>query len=111
MATLKCDGVTVGSPVEILLKQGWLLQIDNQTTPVTYTVYHGKKSMSFLSDTMGALCNRRYGVRLSRGRRQMKLPSDVLDAMVEYGPVIQWVDSGSQIMTPPSTEKASEPMR
>lgn len=108
MATVKCDGVAVGSPVEIVLKQGWLLQIDKQTTPVSYTIYHGKKSMSFHSETMGDLCNRRYGVRLSRGRRQMKLPAGVLDSLVEYGPVIQWIDNSSQIMAPPSIKKTSE---
>jgi hypothetical protein len=110
MGSLKCDGLSVGSPVEIELNAGWLLQIDNQTSPTTYTIYHGKKSMSFNSQTMTCLCNRAYGIRLVKGRRQMKLPPEVLHSLVDYAAVIQWVDAQADILgtTPPTIK--NEPM-
>ena len=95
MASIKCEGLTVGAPIEIVLREGWLLQIDKNTNPTTFTIYHGKKSMSFDSDTMDVLCRRQYGLRLAKGRRQMKLEPEILDALVEYAPVIQWLEGGA----------------
>lgn len=108
MASIKCDCKKVGEPFEIKLADGWLLQIEKEGDERTsYTINHGKKSMTFNSEVMRALCHRKYGIRLTKGRRQMKLPSEILDSVVEYTPIIEWIDSQPALQIPPPESTAT----
>ena len=50
----------------------------------SFTLTHGKKSMTFGKDVLKDLSTRNYGIRLALGRKQMFLTADVLQAFVEY---------------------------
>ena len=92
MATIKTGKVCLPENFYIEIAPGWYLDIDVRTSPKKYTLTHGKKSMSFLSNVTKDLCSRNYGIRLANGRRQMVLPPHVLQAFVDYETFLSWYD-------------------
>ena len=46
--------------------------------------------MTFNSNVLMNLCPRNYGLRLTKGRRQMHLPPDLLQAFVDNALFFQW---------------------
>ena len=94
MATLKTDKIVLQKDFQIVLDDGWILSININTVPTTYTLIHGKKSISFNTREAMKLCCRDYGIRLVRGRRQMVVPSHVLQSFVDNALFLQWYDPG-----------------
>lgn len=92
MATLKTDKLRLQESFQFQIVNGWYLDIDTQSSPIKYTLTHGKKSMSFHSTVTKNLCTRNYGIRLAKGRRQMILPPHVLQAFVEHETFLSWFD-------------------
>lgn len=92
MAHLKTDKLVVNKDFCIILQEGWILNININSTPTNYTLTHGKKSMNFNSDVAKSLCLRDYGIRLVKGRRQMVVPRNVLQSFVEHSVFLQWYD-------------------
>lgn len=74
------------------LIEGWFLSIDKSASPFLYTLRRGKRSMTFNSNVLMNLCLRNYGLRLTKGRRQMHLPPDLLQAFVDNALFFQWFD-------------------
>jgi len=93
MATIKTGKVTLPTEFQIELVPGWFLDIDIESSPIKYTLTHGKKSLSFLSNITKDLCSRNYGIRLTKGRRHMVLPPHVLQAFVDHEVFLHWYDS------------------
>lgn len=79
---------------ELEIAEQWWLKIDGDTLPITYTLTHGKKFMSFHGEVMKDLCTRNYGYRLAKGRRQMVLPPHVLQGFVDNEKLIRHYDNG-----------------
>lgn len=96
MATIKSSKIDLPKSFQIELCHGWVLDIDTNVIPSVYTLTHGKKSMTFHSEIAKDLCTRNYGVRLALGRRQMKVPPEVLQAFSEYEIFLKWYDSSLQ---------------
>lgn len=92
MANLKSDKITLKNDFQIRLDDGWILGIDRDCSPTTYTLSHGKKSINFDSDVMKSLCLRQYGIRLVKGRKQMIVPANILQNFVDYTVFLQWYD-------------------
>jgi hypothetical protein len=92
MATLKTEKISLNQEFQFELCQGWLLSIDNNVEPIQYTLTRGKKSITFNSQVVSELCNRNYGVRLVKGRKQMHLPPVVLQAFIDNEAFLQWYD-------------------
>ena len=92
MASIKTDKVSLPKDFQIEIMAGWFLDIDIQSNPIKYTLTHGKKSMTFHSNVTKDLCTRNYGIRLAKGRRQMVLPSTVLQAFVDHETFLSWYD-------------------
>lgn len=80
---------------EIELADGWFINIDGSKNPTLYTITQRfrKKSMTFHANVMEDLCNRNYGLRLAKGRRQMVLPPHVLQGFVDNENVIMQYDN------------------
>ena len=96
MATLKTERIPLAPVFQFELCAGWFLSIDITTTPVQYTLTRGKKSINFHSEVISDLCNRNYGVRLVKGRKQMHLPPYVLQAFIDNEAFLQWYDPAIQ---------------
>lgn len=92
MASIKTDKISLKHSFQMVFDDGWLLTIDKDTTPTQYTLSHGKKSINFDSDVMNRLCQRMYGIRLVKGRKQMIVPAPVLQQFVDYSIFLQWYD-------------------
>ena len=104
MATLKSDKKLIEQCFQVEIIDGWFLDINTNVVPTTYTLTHGKKSMSFHSDVARELCQRDYSLRLARGRKQMVLPPHVLQAFVEYETFIMFIQSSADVA---SSERAN----
>lgn len=96
MAQLKTDKIIVSKDFQLDLGIGWTLSINIQSIPTNYTLIHGKKSINFDSTIMQTLCSRQYGIRLVKGRRQMVVPSHILQSFVDNAVFLQWYDSANQ---------------
>ena len=92
MANLKSDKIVLKKDFQIKLDDKWILTIDRDCSPTTYTLSHGKKSINFDSDVMKNLCTRQYGIRLVKGRRQMNVPANILQNFVDYSVFLEWYD-------------------
>ena len=92
MASIKTDKVVLDKDFHFEIVKGWFLDIDIQSSPVKYTLTHGKKSMTFHSNVTRDLCLRNYGLRLVKGRRQMVLPPHVLQGFVDHETFLTWYD-------------------
>lgn len=92
MANIKTDKVSLKHDFQIEFDDGWSLIIDKDSIPTHYTLTHGKKSINFDSDVLRKLCLRDYGIRLVKGRKQMNIPSHVLQQFVDYSLFLQWYD-------------------
>jgi hypothetical protein len=92
MAELKTDKICLKNDFQIPFGDGWTLIIDRDCTPTTYTLTHGKKSITFDSHVMRKLCSRQYGIRLVKGRKQMNVPAHVLQNFVDYSVFLDWYD-------------------
>jgi hypothetical protein len=92
MAELKTDKITLAKDFQLDLQDGWTLCIDVQSKPTNYTLIHGKKSINFDSTVMNTLCLRQYGIRLVKGRRQMIVPSHILQCFEDNVVFLQWYD-------------------
>lgn len=92
MVSIKTEKIALPQDFQIEIVKGWFLDIDVQSSPIKYTLTHGKKSMTFHSNVLKDLCSRNYGIRLAKGRRQMVLPSSVLQAFVDYETFLTWHD-------------------
>lgn len=92
MAAIKSDKISLNQCFTIDLDVGWTLTIDRESSPTNYVLSHGKKSVSFNSTIMSALCLRQYGIRLVKGRKQMHVPSNILQSFVDYSVFLQWYD-------------------
>ena len=90
MAQLRTDKIVLSKDFQLDFGNGWTLNIDVRSSPVNYTLTHGKKSINFDSNTMQTLCSREYGVRLVKGRRQMVVPPHVLQSFVDNAVFLQW---------------------
>ena len=96
MATLKSDKKVIEHGFQVEIVDGWFLDINTNVFPITYTLTHGKKSMTFYSDVATELCQRDYSLRLAHGRKQMVLPPKVLQAFVEFETFIMFVETSVQ---------------
>ena len=96
MATLKSEKICIASVFQFEICEGWFLNIDHNMQPVQYTLTKGKKSINFSSDVVGDLCNRNYGLRLVKGRKQMHLPPVVLQAFIDNDLFLRCFDPGIQ---------------
>lgn len=92
MAELKSDKITLAKDFQLDLQDGWTLSIDVRSKPTNYTLTHGKKSINFDSMVMNTLCLRQYGIRLVKGRRQMNVPSHILQSFEDNIVFLQWYD-------------------
>jgi hypothetical protein len=92
MAELKGDKITLANDFQLALRDGWTVSIDIQSKPTNYTLTHGKKSINFDSTVMNRLCLRQYGIRLVKGRRQMIVPSHILQSFEDNVVFLQWYD-------------------
>ena len=92
MASIKTSKIDLDKTFQMELCSGWVLDINTSTVPTTYTLTHGKKSMSFQSDVTKRLITRDYGIRLALGRRQMDLPKEVLQAFVDNDIFLKFYD-------------------
>jgi hypothetical protein len=92
MAELKGDKITLANDFQLALPDGWTVSIDIQSKPTNYTLTHGKKSINFDSTVMNRLCLRQYGIRLVKGRRQMIVPSQILQSFEDNVVFLQWYD-------------------
>ena len=99
MAQLKTDKIVLKKDFCISLQDGWMRTIDIQSIPTNYTLTRGKKSINFNSDVAKSLCLQDYGIRLVKGRRQMVVPSHVLQSFVEHSVFLQWYDPCMQDVT------------
>ena len=93
MACIKTGKVSLPKDFQFELSPGWFLDIDVESSPVKYTLTHGKKSMTFHSAVVKDLCSRNYGIRLAKGRRQMVLTPQVLQGFVDFETFLSWYDS------------------
>ena len=93
MTELKSGKIDLPQLFNLELGDGWTLSIDISTVPTTYTLTHGKKSMCFNFDVIQKLCSREYDIRLVRGRRQLVIPSHILQSFVDNSTFIQWYES------------------
>ena len=93
MAEIKSGKIELPQLFNLELGCGWTLTIDISTVPSTYTLTHGKKSMSFNFAVIQKLCSREYDIRLVRGRRQLVIPSHILQSFVDNSTFIQWYES------------------
>ena len=93
MSSIKSDKISLCGGFQFEICDGWFLEIDNDCTPVKYTLSHGKKSMSFHSSVMKDLVARNYSIRLAKGRKQMIVPPQVLQAFVEHETFLSWYDN------------------
>ena len=101
MAGIKTEKITLPNEFQLEIAPGWYLEIDIEGFPIKYTLTHGKKSMTFLSNVTKDLCSRNYALRLAKGRRQMILPPHILQAFVDFETFLSWYD-------PSITEKITE---
>ena len=93
MTELKSGKIDLPQLFNLELGDGWTLSIDISTVPTTYTLTHGKKSMCFNFDVIQKLCSREYDIRLVRGRRELVIPSHILQSFVDNSTFIQWYES------------------
>jgi hypothetical protein len=94
MSAIKSDKISLCPGFQFEICDGWFIEIENDSLPVKYTLIHGKKSVSFNSDVMKDLVARNYSIRLAKGRRQMIVPPQVLQAFVDYEIFFSWYDHG-----------------
>lgn len=92
MASIKTEKISLLRDFQFELTDGWFLAIDVNSNPIKYTLIHGKKSMTFHSCITKDLCSRNYSIRLAKGRRQMVVPPQVLQAFVDYETFLSWYD-------------------
>lgn len=107
MASIKSSKIELPKVFQIELTPGWILGIEVDTLPTTYTLTHGKKSMTFYSEVAKDLCGRNYGIRLAQGRRHMLVPPEVLQAFSENEIFIMWYDSSVNHVTHKLTNQRS----
>ena len=93
LTELKSGKIELSQQFNFDLSHDWILTIDLSTVPTTYILTHGKKSMCFNYEVICKLCRREYDVRLVRGRRQLVIPSQVLQSFVDNSVFIQWYGS------------------
>ena len=92
MACIKTSKIILPKIFQLELSPGWSLDIDTNSTPTKYILTHGKKSMTFDAHVTRDLCTRNYSIRLAMGRRQMVVPSEVLQAFSEHEIFLKWYD-------------------
>jgi hypothetical protein len=93
MSSIKSDKIFVSPGFQFEIYDGWFIEIENESSPVKYTLMHGKKSVSFHSDVMKDLIKRNYSIRLAKGRKQMIVPPQVLQAFVDHEIFFSWYDN------------------